>query len=203
MTEDAYKTSAKPKAVADGVPVFCACDAVVATDEVKPNPRNPNEHPYDQVKMLGGIIRRTGWRAPITVSTLSGYVVKGHCRLMAARLEGLQEVPVDYQDYSSKAEELADLTADNRIAEFANINDTKLNEILTEITDSIVPIDLTGYTAEECENLAATLAETMAALDLDEERRPAAGDEKDQDEEAQEAKKIYRCPKCGFEFEAK
>ena len=111
-----YTTTATPKAYAGGVPVFCAHDAIVPLKEIQPNPKNPNQHPPEQIKLLASIIRATGWRAPITVSKRSGLVTKGHGRLMAAELEDLTEAPVDYQDYASEAEELADLTADNRIA---------------------------------------------------------------------------------------
>ena len=90
-----YKTEAQPKATAGGVPVFCAHDAIVAIEKLIPNPKNPNTHPDAQIQALGRIIRQTGWRAPITVSKRSGFIVKGHGRLAAAKLEGLTEVPVE------------------------------------------------------------------------------------------------------------
>lgn len=79
-----YKTEAQPKATAGGVPVFCAHDAIVAIEKLIPNPKNPNTHPDAQIQALGRIIRQTGWRAPITVSKRSGFIVKGHGRLAAA-----------------------------------------------------------------------------------------------------------------------
>ena len=87
-----YKTEAQPKATAGEVPVFCAHDAIVAIEKLIPNPKNPNTHPDAQIQALGRIIRQTGWRAPITVSKRSGFIVKGHGRLAAAKLEGLTEV---------------------------------------------------------------------------------------------------------------
>jgi len=83
-----YKTEAQPKATAGEVPVFCAHDAIVAIEKLIPNPKNPNTHPDAQIQALGRIIRQTGWRAPITVSKRSGFIVKGHGRLAAAKLEG-------------------------------------------------------------------------------------------------------------------
>lgn len=104
-----YSTTATPKAYAGSVPVFCAHDAIVPLKDLRPNPKNPNQHPPEQIKLLASIIRATGWRAPITVSKRSGLVTKGHGRLMAAQLDDLTDAPVDYQDYASEAEELADL----------------------------------------------------------------------------------------------
>ena len=79
------KNETKRKATAAGIPVYCAHDAIVKTSELKPNPKNPNKHPQEQIEKLGEIIRGNGWRQPITVSTLSGMIVKGHGRLLAAQ----------------------------------------------------------------------------------------------------------------------
>lgn len=64
-----YKTSAKPRIVTkDDVAVFCSYDEIMPIGQLQPNPRNPNQHTEQQVKLLGEIIRSAGWRAPITVS---------------------------------------------------------------------------------------------------------------------------------------
>ena len=151
----------KPKATADGVPVYCAHDAIVDVVALVPNPKNPNTHPDSQIQMLGRIIRQTGWRQPIAVSTRSGFIVKGHGRLYAALLEGFKEVPVDYQSYATEAEEYADLIADNRIAELAEIDQKMLADIFSEIDLDEIPAELTGYTADEVEDIVATLSEAL------------------------------------------
>ena len=156
-----YKTEAQPKATAGEVPVFCAHDAIVAIEKLIPNPKNPNTHPDAQIQALGRIIRQTGWRAPITVSKCSGFIVKGHGRLAAAKLEGLTEVPVDYQNYTNEAEEYADLVADNRIAELAEIDNKLLADIFADIDTGEIPIELTGYTDKEVESLVTGLAEAL------------------------------------------
>lgn len=156
-----YKTEAQPKATAGGVPVFCAHDAIVAIEKLIPNPKNPNTHPDAQIQALGRIIRQTGWRAPITVSKRSGFIVKGHGRLAAAKLEGLAEVPVDYQNYTNEAEEYADLVADNRIAELAEIDNKLLADIFADIDTGEIPMELTGYTDKEVESLVTGLAEAL------------------------------------------
>lgn len=106
----------KAKGVAGSIPVYCAFDEIVDINKINPNPKNPNQHPEDQIELLAKIITVQGWRAPITVSTLSGLVVRGHGRLMAAQKAGCTHVPVDYQHYENEDAEIADLVADNRIA---------------------------------------------------------------------------------------
>jgi DNA modification methylase len=156
-----YKPTAEPKATADGVPVYCAHDAIVDVAKLVPNPKNPNTHPDEQIQLLGRIIRQTGWRAPITVSTRSGFIVKGHGRLSAALLEGVKAVPVDYQNYASEAEEYADLVADNRIAELAEIDNKMLADIFAEVDTGEIPMELTGFTEKEVEKLVTAMSEAL------------------------------------------
>lgn len=156
-----YKTTADPKAWADGVPVFCAHDKIVDPAALIPNPKNPNQHPDSQIQLLGRVIRGNGWRQPITVSNRSGFIVKGHGRLAAALLEGFKAVPVDYQNYASEAEEYADLVADNRLAELAELDRKALADIFNDIDFSEMPVELTGYTEDEAAELAAALNDAL------------------------------------------
>ena len=55
------KNKNEVKGYADGIPVYCAHDAVVPVSEMRPNPKNPNTHPEEQLKRLGAIIRGAGW----------------------------------------------------------------------------------------------------------------------------------------------
>lgn len=156
--QKAYHTSAEPRAMIGDVPVFCTYDELLDTAKVVGNPRNPNKHPQKQVEMLAKIIKATGWRANITISKLSGYVVKGHGRLEAAIKAGCEQVPVEYQNYTSEAEEWADLTADNRLAELSDMDNTMLADLLAEIDTGEFPLDLTGYTDEDLEGIIEAIA---------------------------------------------
>lgn len=157
----------RAKGEAGGIPVYCAFDKIVPADEVRPNPKNPNQHPEEQIELLAKIIQAQGWRAPVTVSTLSGMVVRGHGRLMAAVHAGLSHVPVDYQHYESEEAETADLIADNRIAELAEIDNKMLAELFDGFAAEDIDISLTGYTAGDVEEITAALQESVMA-DIDE-----------------------------------
>jgi len=136
-----------------GIPVHCACDEITDIVSLVPNPRNPNTHPDKQIQLLAKIIKNQGWRAPITVSNRSGFIVRGHGRLLAAQYLGVQQVPVDRQDYATEAEEWADLVADNRIAELSDFDSEKLKGILGELGFGSLDLDLTGFTADEIADL--------------------------------------------------
>jgi len=133
--------------------VKCAYDEMVAIEKLKMNPRNPNSHTTYQVKALARIIAGQGWRVPITVSNLSGFIVRGHARLMAAKALRCREAPVDYQDYESNAEEWADLVADNHIAELAEMNEDLLKALILEIDAIGLDLELTGLDLEKINEL--------------------------------------------------
>lgn len=141
------------------IKVFCCYDKMVDIAELIENPRNPNKHPEEQLKILAKVIKQNGWRAPITVSKLSGFIVKGHGRLQAAKLLGCETVPVDYQEYENESLEYADLMADNRIAELSEIDNKKLLELFQEFDVGEVDFDLSGYTEDFYKELASAFDE--------------------------------------------
>ncbi len=191
-----YTPEAEPKAWADGVPVYCAHDAIVDTVKLVPNPKNPNTHPDEQIQLLGRIIRQTGWRQPITVSNRSGFIVKGHGRLAAALLEGCKTVPVDYQNYASEAEEHADLVADNRIAELAELDQKMLADIFAGIDTAGISLELTGFSDAEA-------AEIIKALEAVEASETDESEQQEQEEQTeQEPAEACKCPNCGYVFQA-
>ena len=137
--------------------LHCAHDELVPIESVVGNPKNPNTHPAAQIELLAKIISAQGWRAPITVSTRSGFVVRGHGRLAAAKLLGAEAVPVDFQDYESEAAEWADMIADNRIAELAETDTELLAELLRDIDAGELDLELTGFDASEFERLLTSV----------------------------------------------
>jgi hypothetical protein len=143
---------------------------MVETEKLVPNPKNPNQHPEAQIDLLAKIIAAHGWRAPITVSNRSGFVVRGHGRLLAAQKLGLTECPVDFQDYDTEAEEWADLIADNRLAELAVMDNAALASLLDELSQTEgFDATLAGFTAEQIDAMLAAQAE-----DAPEDRQEAA-----------------------------
>jgi len=145
-------TGANSATMAANSAINCAFDGMVIISQVKPNPRNPNTHSPEQVDKLAVLIQAHGWRNPITVSTRSGLVVSGHCRLLAAQKLGLKEVPVDYQDFDSDAQEWAVMVADNIVAELAEIDGLKMGELLCELDQLNYGLELTALTPEEIED---------------------------------------------------
>jgi ParB-like chromosome segregation protein Spo0J len=143
--------------LADGIPVHCSCTVIASIDEVTPRPGNPKGHPDAQIRLLAKVIRAQGWRNPIVVSTRSQFITKGHARYLAAKLLGVTRVPVDLQPYASERQEMADVLADNRLAELGEMNLGALKDILGDLDTGEIDLELTGYTEKSIENLMAGL----------------------------------------------
>ena len=158
-------------------PVPCSFSKMMPTGDIVPNPRNPNTHPESQIELLAKIIDFQGWRLPIVTSKQSGFVVRGHGRLLAARKLGMEMVPVDEQDYESEAQEWADLVADNRIAELAEMDRASLKDIIETLDTGEIDMELTGFKQSD-------LAFMMTEVHQDESSSGG----------------MTQCPECGNQF---
>lgn len=149
------KSSAKPiEQTPDGVGVHCLYSDLVDPASLKPNPKNPNRHPQRQIERLLKVIQQNGWRIPITVSTRSGFIVRGHGRQMAALAGGMKLCPVEYQNYESDELELADLLADNKVPELSAMDDASLLSILDDLTKADL-IEASAFTEAEVRQFRA------------------------------------------------
>ena len=158
----------KARILADGIEVWCAYDKLVKIEELIPHPKNPNTHPQSQLKILAQNIRYHGWRHPIVVSKLSGYIVAGHGRLEAAKELGVSIIPVEYQNFASEDNELAVLVGDNRLAELSSLDLNGLQDIIDGFKASDFDTILAGF---EPTDLDALLGE----------QKPDFGDEKEKE----------------------
>ena len=80
----------------------------------------------------------------------------------------MPEVPVDFQDYENEAAEYADLIADNKIAELAELDNESLKELLQEISTFDIDIELTGFDIDSLGNILAVQNEIIEDnFDLD------------------------------------
>jgi len=133
----------KIKPNADGPKIHCLYDELVDPKTLKYHPKNRNKHPKDQIERLAKILEYQGWRYPIKVSKLSGFVTSGHGRIAAAFLKKWNQVPVVFQEYESEDQEYADLQSDNAIASWAELDLAAINLDIPDIGPDF-DIDLLG-----------------------------------------------------------
>ena len=185
------KNELQTKGYASGIPVFCEHSEIADVVKVVPNPKNDNVHPDHQIDLLVRFIKHRGWRSPITISTQSGFIVRGEGRFLAAVSAGWDEVPVDYQDYESEAEELADLKADNRIMVFSHPDASKEKELIQELVDLDVDLELVGFAGDD---ISAILDELDVEKYFEDAPTP---DIPDTEDDMGDANNEITCPHCG------
>lgn len=74
---------------------------------------------------------------------------------------GAEYVPVDYQEYENEEQELADLLADNRIAELAEMDEKMLADLFLGLDLDNFDVELTGYKPEEYERITGLLVNSI------------------------------------------
>lgn len=170
------------------IKIMCAYGKLVDPDELIENPKNPNQHPEKQIEILAKLIKSQGFRRPIVVSKRSGFVVVGHGRLMAAKYLKMKEVPVDYQDYESEAKEWADMVADNKVAEFAEFDNSVLSDMLQDLDD--FDEELFGMAQDDIDKIMGRVERAVQQNNTHEIDIGKFDDEKFE----------HTCPRCGFKF---
>src|SRR4051812_37148647 len=82
---------------------------------LKPNLRNARTHSKRQIQAIADSIRTFGFTNPILVDE-HGMVLAGHGRLAAAKLLGLEQVPIVAIESMGEAQKRAYVLADNALA---------------------------------------------------------------------------------------
>jgi DNA modification methylase len=123
-------------------------------DSLKPNPKNPRVHSRKKLEKLAAGFRTTGVCIPFLIND-EGCLITGHARLGAAKLAGIDFVPVIVLAGLTPAQEIALALADNRLAEEASWDPKLLSAALKEIAEIDVEFDLslTGFETAEIDLL--------------------------------------------------
>lgn len=130
--------------------IKCLFDDKIDPRELKPHPKNRNIHPSGQLDRLAKILAYQGIRAPILISSRSGYIVKGHGTVEAIKRNKWDLAPVVYQDFDSDEQEYAFLQSDNAIASWSELDLSGINTDIGDLGPDF-DIDLLGIKNFEIE----------------------------------------------------
>ncbi len=157
----------------------------VSPDSVKLWEGNPRRNDR-AAKKIAEVIRAHGFGAPVTVRDEDDIVYKGNTRVKAARLLGMDLIPVMRRSYTDAEDAKRDALADNRMQEAAEWDVDKLAEMFEERRE----VDLERLAAE-------TGFEQMEIEGL----RDGVSLPPEDDTEPKEAKqKVIKCPECSHEW---
>jgi len=152
----------------------------VNIDELKPFAGTPKKHPEEQIDLLSKSLTAYGQTKSVIVD--SNYMIlAGHGLVEAAKKNGMKEIRVGIVPFTGK-KALAYLLADNKLAELAEFDFTKLADLIVEIDDGSINLEDTGFSLEEIHELVNWTPEEENIESNDKE------------------KKKNKCPKCGHIF---
>ena len=113
-------------------------------DDLTPYAANAKRHPDEQVRHIANSIREFGFRQPIVVDA-NNVVVIGHGRLLAAKLLGLETVPVVRADDLTEAQIKALRLADNK----TNESEWDFTELEAELAELEMDFDMAEFGFED------------------------------------------------------
>lgn len=125
---------------------------LVSISKLVPYANNARTHSPQQINKLRSSLREFGFINPVIIDCDYG-IIAGHGRVLAAREEGITEVPCVFVDYLTEAQKKAYIIADNRMALDAGWDEELLRVEIEALQGEDFDIRLTGFDEKELADL--------------------------------------------------
>lgn len=125
---------------------------LVSVEKLIPYVNNARTHSAEQILKLRSSLREFGFVNPIIVDR-DFNVIAGHGRLMAAKEEGINEVPCVFVNHLSESQKKAYILADNRMAMDAGWDEELLKIEMEELQNLGYDLNFTGFDEKELAEL--------------------------------------------------
>lgn len=125
---------------------------LVSIDKLVPYANNARTHSPAQINKLRSSLREFGFINPVIIDRDLG-IIAGHGRVLAAREEGISEVPCVYADHLTEAQKKAYIIADNRMAMDAGWDEEMLRIEIESLQADAFDLALTGFDEKELSKL--------------------------------------------------
>jgi len=165
----------------------------VPTDKLIPYALNSRTHSESQVAQIAASIKEFGFLNPIIIDGENG-IIAGHGRVLAAKKLGMTELPVVEANHLTDAQRKAYVIADNNLALNAEWDNEALILELEHLQELDFDIDLLGFQEDMLNSL----------LDFENINKPIGSIDGVKEYKEDEFSNFdHKCPRCGFEFDAK
>lgn len=124
----------------------------VNIDKLVPYARNARTHSKEQILQLRASLREFGFVNPVIVDKDLN-IIAGHGRVLAAKEEGITEVPCVFAEHLTEAQKRAYIIADNRLALNAGWDTEMLSVELSELQGVDFDLSLLGFDDAELNKL--------------------------------------------------
>lgn len=121
---------------------------LVDINKLIPYVNNARTHNAQQINKLRSSLREFGFINPVIIDRELN-VIAGHGRIMAAKEEGINEVPCVFVDYLTEAQKKAYILADNRMAMDAGWDEELLKVEIEALQAEDFDLSLTGFDESE------------------------------------------------------
>lgn len=125
---------------------------LVPIDRLVPYINNARTHSPEQINKLRSSLREFGFINPVIIDRDYG-VIAGHGRILAAKEEGITEVPCVFADYLTEAQKKAYIIADNRMAMDAGWDEELLRVEIEALQAEAFDVSLTGFDPNDIDDL--------------------------------------------------
>jgi len=139
---------------------------LVSIDKLIPYVNNARTHSPEQIKKLRSSLREFGFINPVIIDRVFN-IIAGHGRVMAAKEEGITEVPCVFVDYLTEAQKKAYILADNRMAMDAGWDEELLRIEIESLKAEDFDVELTGFDAAELDKLLSPSGDEIKDDDFD------------------------------------
>jgi DNA modification methylase len=120
----------------------------VNIERLVPYARNARTHSKEQILQLRASLREFGFVNPVIVDKDLN-VIAGHGRILAAKEEGVTEVPCVFAEHLSEAQKRAYILADNRLALNAGWDEEMLSIEIADLQAADFDVSLLGFNDAE------------------------------------------------------
>ena len=127
---------------------------LVPLSKLVPYVNNARTHSPEQLAKLRSSLREFGFINPVIIDR-DFNVIAGHGRIVAAKEEGITEVPCVFVDYLTEAQKKAYILADNRMALDAGWDEELLRIEIESLQGADFDVSLTGFGEDEIADLFA------------------------------------------------
>ena len=138
----------------------------VDIDRLIPYARNARTHSKEQILQLRSSLREFGFVNPI-ICDKEYNIIAGHGRVLAAKAEGLTEVPCVFVEHLTEAQKKAYILADNRLAINAGWDEELLALEFADLKEFGFDLEITGFDAAEIEKLFSDNGDNVDDDDFD------------------------------------
>lgn len=125
---------------------------LVPITKLVPYVNNARTHSPEQINKLRSSLREFGFINPVIIDRDFG-VIAGHGRILAAKEEGITEVPCVFADHLTEAQKKAYIIADNRMAMDAGWDEELLRVEIEALQAEAFDLSLTGFDEKELSDL--------------------------------------------------